>query len=163
MTKASKRKAKQSNANPKKKRDDNVVREDAPAWGIAQRKRRTGSVALDRKYAVTNVSDAKAIARNWLTSCKLENAVSFGLPEVDDRYHVWRVPFVNQANNQRVGELVLDAYTSMVLVEETTRPEVIESRLLGRTASQDGKTGQAAKPIPTQASFVRNTVIFGDC
>jgi DNA modification methylase len=167
MNKASKRKTKHSTDNLKKKRQTNVVREDTPAWGgsefTTQRKRRTGSVALNRKYAVTNVSDAKVIARNWLVSCNLENAVSFGLPEVDDRYHVWRVPFVNLVNNQRVGELVLDAYTSMVLAEETTRPEVIESRLLGRTTSHDGKAGQAGKPIPTQASFVRNTVISGDC
>lgn len=144
-----------------------VVREDTPEWGAvrttAPRKYRTPSVALNRKYAVTTVSDAKKIAKNWLVSFNLENAVDFGLPEVDDRYHVWRVPLVRQGTNKRVGEVVLDAYNSMVLAEETTKPDVIESRLLGRTSSTAAKSGQTQIPEQMQASFVRNTVILGDC
>lgn len=109
---------------------------------------------------MTTVSDAKKIARNWLATFNLENAAAFGLPEVDDRYHVWRVPLMKQDSNQRIGEIVLDAYNSMVLVEETTKPELMESRLLGRTANT---TGQTPMPEQMRISFVRNTVIFGDC
>ncbi len=127
-----------------------------------QKKRRTPSVTLNRKYAVTQVSDAKGIARNWLVSFHLENAVDFGLPEVDDRYHVWRVPLVKHGNHQRVGEVVLDAYNSMVLANETTNPNVIESRLLGRATKTTALSVQAKMPV-IQRSFMRNTVILGDC
>jgi hypothetical protein len=150
-----------------KKRKPSVIREDTPAWAAAQtagrQKYRTPSVAMNRKYAVTTVSDAKKIAKTWLASFKLENAVDFGLPEVDDRYHVWRVPLVKQESNYRVGELVLDAYNSMVLAEETTKPDVIESRLLGRGESGSTNSAQPKAPEQMQASFMRNTVILGDC
>lgn len=150
-----------------KKTTASVVRKDTPEWGIIRTavcpKNRTLSVALNRKYAITTVNDAKEIAKNWLTSFNLENAVEFGLPEVDDRYHVWRVPLVKQGNNHRVGEVVLDAHNSMVLAEETTKPDVIESRLLGRTAGMTAKSMQAQMSEQMLTSFVRNTVILGDC
>lgn len=144
-----------------------AVREDILDWGgvpvASHPKHRTPSVALSRKYAVTTVGEAKKIAKNWLASFNLENAVKFGLPEVDDRYHVWRVPLVKGSGKQRVGEVVLDAFDSMVLVEETTKPAVIESRLLGRTDGTSAKSLQVQIPERTHASFVRNTVILGDC
>jgi DNA modification methylase len=150
-----------------KKRKPSVIREDIREWAAvkttARQKYRTPSVAMNRKYAVTTVSDAKKIAKTWLVSFKLENAVDFGLPEVDDRYHVWRVPLVKQGSNYRVGELVLDAYSSLVLSEETTKPDVIESRLLGRGESTPVKPGPTGSPELRQASFMRNTVILGDC
>jgi hypothetical protein len=166
-TKTPKHKVKYAPAKRRKKVATAVVREDSPEWSAMQtasrQKYRTPSVALNRKYAVTTVSDAKKIAKNWLASFKLENAVDFGLPEVDDRYHVWRVPLVKQGSSHRVGELVLDAYNSMVLAEETTKPDVIESRLLGRGESAAAKAGQPKMPEQMQASFMRNTVILGDC
>ncbi|MBI3324385.1 MAG: site-specific DNA-methyltransferase [Candidatus Omnitrophica bacterium] len=127
-----------------------------------RRKYRTPSVALTRKYGVRTVSEAKVAAANWLKSFKLENAVEFGLPEIDDRYHVWRVPLIRLGDNRRIGELVLNAYTSIVIAEETTKPDVLVARLLGRDVQ---KTGEEGKESPRQmlASFVRNTVIFGDC
>lgn len=140
-------------------------REEVPPRGQLGKRpnHRRPSVALNRKYAVTTVNDAKRIAKNWLTSSHLENAVDFGLPEVDDRYHVWRVPLLRQGTHYRVGEVVLDAFNSMVLLEETTKPGVIESRLLGRTISATDKPKQTRITDHTQASFVRNTVILGDC
>jgi len=43
------------------------------------------SVAEKRNYRVTTVAEAKEIAMNWLHAIHLENAIAFGLPEVDDR------------------------------------------------------------------------------
>lgn len=112
---------------------------------------------------MTTVSEARRIAKNWLRSFNLANAVQFGLPEVDDRCHVWRVPLVRQGTNRRVGEVVLDAYTSMVLAQETTKPDVLESRLLGRTPSTAAGSGRPRAAQQMRVSFVRNTVILGDC
>lgn len=143
-----------------------VVRENSPKWNdvdfAMHRKYRTPSVALARKYGVRTVSEAKEVATNWLRSFNLENAAGFGLPEVDDRHHVWRVPLVKLGDNRRVGEVVLNAYTSIVIAEETTKPDVLVARLLGQDVQ---KNGEEDKEPPRQmlASFVRNTVIFGDC
>jgi hypothetical protein len=34
---------------------------------------------------------------------QLENAISFGLPEVDDRYHIWRVPLLSRRHTINVA------------------------------------------------------------
>ena len=52
-----------------------------------------------------------------------------GLPEVDDRYHIWRVPLCNEQGG-KIGEAVIDAYTTELLASRTTKPELIEARLL---------------------------------
>jgi cell division septum initiation protein DivIVA len=53
------------------------------------------TVAEQRHYRVINVQSAKQVALAWLQQAELENAIDFGLPEIDDRYHVWRVPLLN--------------------------------------------------------------------
>lgn len=123
--------------------------------------KRSPNVAKKRNYAVEDVSRAREIANTWLQSVGLTNAVSLGLPEVDDRYHVWRVPFVNISGKQRLGELVIDAHTSLIQKAESTDPKVIESRILGRPLNDNnadkGNIGQAL------LSWVRNSIILDDC
>jgi len=41
------------------------------------------TVATKRKYNVLDVKSAKKVASFWLERAKLENAIEFGLPEVD--------------------------------------------------------------------------------
>ena len=50
------------------------------------------TVAEKRNYLVLNVAQAKSIVRDWLLEIDLSKTVKLGLPEVDDRYHCWRVP-----------------------------------------------------------------------
>ena len=115
-----------SNMQPKKskqKRDNNVIKEESTEYLVQMPKgRRSSSVTTARKYVVRFVSEAKRIASGWLKTVNLDKAVSFGLPEVDDRYHVWRVPLVMPKTNKRIGEVVIDAYTSLIIADETTTP-----------------------------------------
>lgn len=101
---------------------------------------RKKTVAEERKYTVLNVQSAKEIALNWLKQVELENVVGFGLPEIDDRYHVWRIPLTAQSGNQRLGEIVIDARTSLILVDKSTDAVTLESRLLGREIHADDST-----------------------
>ncbi|HRJ44620.1 MAG TPA: hypothetical protein PL105_22180, partial [Caldilineaceae bacterium] len=87
------------------------------------------SVAEKRRYRVLNVEAARDVARLWLEKHDLSHAVSFGLPEVDDRYHFWRIPLLGQDSGDRVGEVVLDAYTSLLLEDKSTAIETVEARL----------------------------------
>jgi DNA modification methylase len=140
-----------------------MVHEDpAPCVVDKPRKQRSSTVATTRNYAVQSVADAKRIAYGWLQTSRLEKAVDFGLPEVDDRYHIWRVPLVKPGKVRRIGEVVIDAYTSLVTVDETTSPAVIEARLLGRILQTAAKQNAETPSPQGHISFVRNTVILGD-
>lgn len=58
---------------------------------------------------------------------------------MDDRYHIWRVPLVGKASKERVGEVVIDAYTSLIVADKSTSPNMLEARLLGRTVISQPK------------------------
>ncbi len=118
------------------------------------------TVSERRHYSVRNVQAAKRIALAWLMDFELQNAVDFGLPEVDDRYHIWRVPLLGKSSQVRVGEIVIDARNSLILRDKSTSPEVIEARLLGRPASATGKSVVSKKTY--DLSTLRNIVALGD-
>lgn len=122
--------------------------------------RKQNTIAEKRNYLVIDVEAAKNIATIWLERVSLEKAVDFGLPEVDDRYHVWRVPLVNKGTRERIGEIVIDAHTSLVVGEKSTTPATIEARLLGRS---EEKTSLKKKLTPERnLSTLRNIIALGD-
>lgn len=117
-------------------------------------------VAEIRNYLVTTVAQAKGITEGWLSEIDLAKAVKLGLPEVDDRYHIWRVPLRN-AQNAKIGEVVIDAYTTEIQLGKTTKPEMLEARLLQRG---NGAIHHKRKEnIEYTVSPLRNTVGLGSC
>ncbi len=124
--------------------------------------KRASAVAEKRNYSVLNVEAARRVSSGWLAKAHLENAIDFGLPEVDDRYHFWRVPLLNKANGNRIGELVIDAYTSFVLEDKSSEPKILEARLLGRNEDLAKVRAQPSKENYL-LSMMRNTLAFGDC
>lgn len=119
------------------------------------------TVSQQRKYSVLDVKAAKQIASMWLEQIKLQNAVDFGLPEIDDRYHIWRVPLINKASGKRLGEVVIDAYTSLILEDKTTSPTVLEARILGRERQAE-KSEKKPRNGFYLLSALRNTIAQGD-
>ena len=119
------------------------------------------TVAEQRNYNVLNVSTAKQVALLWLRAAELQNAIDFGLPEVDDRYHVWRVPLLSRAARDRIGEVVIDAYTSLIVEDKTTTPKVLEARLLGREEHTTPKL-EDTRHGKYRLSTIRNTIALGD-
>lgn len=120
------------------------------------------TVAEQRRYSVLDVQSAKQAATVWLARAELENAIDFGLPEVDDRYHVWRVPLLARSNGARLGEVVIDARTALILESKSTAPETLEARLLGRSEKINPRTTlKSSAPYPV--SDLRNTIAAGDC
>lgn len=117
------------------------------------------TVAEQRQYAVVNVESAREIALVWIEEMGLEEAVSFGLPEVDDRYHIWRVPVLAKVKNERIGEVVIDARSSLVYEAKSTTREILEKRLL----HQDGtKRRRRSRKKQYKLSTLRNTIACGD-
>ena len=117
-------------------------------------------VAEDRRYAVLTTAQAKAVAAAELTTWPYVAACTFGLPEVDDRYHVWRVPLIRPGSRDRVGEIVINARTSIVDRARSTRPEQVRARL--------GTVSEAARPFSrapaaAEGAPAESTILLGDC
>lgn len=122
--------------------------------------KRESKVAKERGYEVVNVEQAKLISKDWLEEMNLERIISFGLPEIDDRYHVWRVPLISINLNRNIGEVVIDAKTSLIIVEKSTSKETLEKRLLGRKQEKTRKKERGNEKYIT--SNLRNIVAYGD-
>jgi len=117
-------------------------------------------VSEKRGYLLRTVAEAKEIVLNWLREINLVNAIKLGLPEVDDRYHIWRIPLCNE-QKKTVGEVVIDAYTTEILLDKTTRTEIIIARLLKQDESKLDNRKKPKKEY--KLSSLRNTIGFGDC
>jgi DNA modification methylase len=112
---------------------------------------------MNNKYFVSTVKDAKFIGLEYLKEMELANVVQFGLPEIDDRYHIWRVPL--KSNDRAIGEIVIDAKTSLIEEKKSTSKHVLEARLLGRKNEEPKKK---LKSVAPKISSLRNTIGLGD-
>ncbi len=109
-------------------------------------------------YKITTVEQAKTVSKNYLQAIELDKVIDFGLPEIDDRYHIWRVPIKNKSKDA-IGEIVIDAITTLINEKKTTSKELLESRLLGRKNAKAKNNTKSATP---KISNLRNTVGLGD-
>ena len=116
-------------------------------------------VSEERKYLVLNVQQAKRIVKDWLAEIQLANVMKLGLPEVDDRYHCWRVP-LRAKSGTKIGEVVIDAYSTEIIASKTTKPAILTARLLKQDETKIVEPRQNKKEY--KLSNLRNTVGFGD-
>lgn len=121
--------------------------------------RNSQSISEERKYLVLNVQQAKGIVKDWLSDIELVHVTKLGLPEVDDRYHYWRVP-VCVKNGEKIGEVVIDAFSTEIIASKTTKPEILTARLLKQDEAKVTEKKQNKKEY--KLSNVRNTIGFGD-
>lgn len=95
-------------------------------------------VSEKRKYKVLNTQQAKEIADTHLKSIGFKAInISYGLPEIDDRYHVWRIPVLKDKG--RIGEVVINAHTGTINLEKSTDKEVLDTAkpiFLGKKADK---------------------------
>lgn len=122
-------------------------------------KEKTGSKR--ENYAVLSVAAAKEIATNWLDIQKLTQAISFGLPEIDDRHHIWRVPVRKKGTKKAIGEIVIDAKTTFIDTTKTTTKDMLEQRLLGRDDTERSPQSKGKSDV-YKPSNLRNTIALGD-
>jgi DNA modification methylase len=109
-------------------------------------------------YLVVNVTQARKIVNTWLKDKQLLEVISLGLPEIDDRFHIWRVPLVKYKTTERIGEVTIDAKNSLIIKQKTTTPEILESRLLQRKPSKRKRSKKQEYIL----SDLRNTIALGD-
>lgn len=118
------------------------------------------NVYTKRKYKVTSVEQAKSICTLWLSAIGIIDTVKFGLPEVDDRYHIWRIPLRNKSNSSKIGEVVVDAFTTLIDGSKTTKQDILKKRLLEIGLPMSKRGNNLAEKY--EVSLQRNTVAMGD-
>lgn len=121
---------------------------------------RNNKKSIRGAYRVTNVREAKNIALDYLKSMDLEKAIMFGLPEIDDRFDIWRIPLKSK-DGIAIGEVVIDAITTLIDTSKSTVKELLENRLLGRKDNSLRKKRENWSEAPT-VSTLRNTIGLGD-
>ncbi|HEX2171065.1 MAG TPA: site-specific DNA-methyltransferase [Dehalococcoidia bacterium] len=120
-------------------------------------RRRVPTVTRRRGYRVLTAETARSVAGAYVSGLGFAGALGFGLPEVDDRYHIWRVPLIGRRGGTTAGEIVIDAYTGRVDTSRSTRPDLIPARL-----------AEPSQPVKTRArrrvarSPLGNTIALGD-
>ena len=117
------------------------------------------AVGANRGYGVCTAQDARRVARSAIGSWGLSRLVAFGLPEIDDRYDVWRVPVLCPERDSRVGEVVIDAHSGAVQEHRTTTAAVIGARLARAAGAVPSPPG---RPGPVVRSALADTVVCGD-
>lgn len=122
---------------------------------MVRRKKET----IKSMYRVTSAKEAKAISLDYLKELELDKVISFGLPEIDDRFNIWRVPLKSKGGTA-IGEVVIDAITTLIDTPKTTPKDLLENRILGRSdisLKRKMKLGEIPK-----ISALRNTIGLGD-
>lgn len=107
---------------------------------------------------INNVKEARRICKNFLAEQKIDtNQISLGLPELDERYKVWRASIL--FSFQRIGEIVILASTGIVDVSKSTKLPVILARIeeIGVDIKEKKKTSKTY-----QISPLKNTIIHGN-
>lgn len=85
-------------------------------------------VAERRKYIVRTSEEAKKIVLEYLMQNGIdEGGIKFGLPEVNDRYHGWKVPLIYADNN--IGDIIVNAYTSEIEANLSSNLEIVQYRI----------------------------------
>jgi DNA modification methylase len=115
-----------------------------------------------RGYKIKNVVLAKAIVNDILTGWAIESdSYKLGLPEVDDRYHVWRVPIIS-SKKSRLGEIVLNALNGELDIQKSTSGDLLKEKisLVHQEVEKKGKPRNSKELI--QLSGLKNTILHGD-
>ena len=127
------------------------------------RKKNTTEARLTWK--IKCVEEAKNSAQQFLCQI-LSNEqlvrIVFGLPEVDDRYMIWRVPVLSANHTEKIGEIVLEATTGDIQGNKTTKADVLIARLTEYGNSERSPKRKKRESTIPALSMLPNTVALGD-
>jgi DNA modification methylase len=115
-----------------------------------------------RGYSIKNVVAAKAIVNEILSKLSIDaDSYKLGLPEVDDRYHVWRIPVVS-TKKTRLGEIVLNAKNGELDQQKSTNGEILKEKIDLSIKEVEKKAKPKVSKEPILISPLKNTILHGD-
>ena len=120
-----------------------------------------GMVSERRNYRVLNTQAAKVIAlRHIMEESYYSADLSFGLPEIQDRYHAWKVPLLYR--QMPVGDIFVDAYGGNVDAALSSDREVIMARIdQNKRQKRAASAENRRKAKGYTVSSLKNMVIRG--
>ena len=84
--------------------------------------------------------------------------IEYGLPEIDDRYDIWRVPVM--FGKKKLGEIVIDAKTRKINESKSTEVDLMIKNLTSKRKNPKKPKLSPAKPKPSPLE--KNLLIQGD-
>lgn len=119
-------------------------------------------ISEQRNYSVKTVAEAKKISIEYLKDQDITGTV-FGLPEIDDRYDIWRVPLLSSKHIGTVlGYIIIHAKTGIIDEKKTTKNEVINARIIYNEQKETTTKKKNIKNLPYPISPLSNMIINGD-
>ena len=86
-------------------------------------------VAQRRNYTVHTTEEAKQIVIDYLNNTELsEYNIEFGLPEINDRYDIWKVPLLYA--KEAIGDIVVNAYSKEINKKLSSEIQIIKNRII---------------------------------
>ncbi|WP_158735095.1 site-specific DNA-methyltransferase [Alteribacillus sp. YIM 98480] len=116
-------------------------------------------VSEKRNYLVKTTADAKEITKAYLKYNNISENFDFGLPEIDDRYHVWRVPIIRNSDKEAVAYIIIDAKDGTIDEERSTKVYLLKKKL-NEESKIKKKKKETLKKYPI--SPLNNMIIHGD-
>ena len=112
----------------------------------------------NQEYLIYSSYLAKQIAESAVSIMDVNGLIDLGMPEIDDRYDVWRVPLLN-SNKKLVGEIVIDAINGAIDSEKSTDRSTLIDRL---NVSKLDKSNNKPKLVPISDEKISDAIILGD-
>lgn len=117
-------------------------------------------VAERRRYAVKNTDEAKEIVLAYIKKASFfDENITYGLPEINDRYHVWKVPL--KYSGVEVGDIIINAYTRGIDAALSSDFSVIEGRVNSVKQGKTAKRPRKSKSKKFTVSTLHNMIIKG--
>ena len=111
-----------------------------------------------QNYKIFNTKQVKEIATSFLLKKQIDiKIISYGFPEINDRYHEWNVPLLFK--NQLIGEIKINAYTGKINTVRTTDIDTLFRRI--KKIKQGSEIKAHSKKFEYIISDIRNTVAKG--
>ena len=84
-------------------------------------------ITEERNYNVINTEQAKKITDDYLTAQleSMEN-ITYGLPEIYDRYDIWNVPVLYK--KEVIGEVAVDVYAKNINYKSSSDISILQGR-----------------------------------
>ena len=118
-------------------------------------------ISQKRQYMVINTDQAKKITTEYLRTTPLKNKdITYGLPEIHDRYNIWNIPILY--NNKVIGEITIDAYTGSINKKLSTKFNIFLRRI-DKVALNENihKPKEKKKKFKYILSELQNTIALG--
>ncbi len=118
------------------------------------------STAEKRNYKLRTANEAKKLAKSFLVENDVwREELRCGLPEINDRYHYWKVPIV--LDDHDIGELIFDAYTQAVDLRRSSDVQMIRGRISRVLAGGTARQKRKKKAKGFTVSPLSNVIIKG--